>query len=608
EDPFTFPHVQNLRSFPKSELLGKVVMVRMDSMIISRGMKEHQWLPDNAFSTIIYLQKAGARVVLVSSWNANAKSSFHSEASPSVETVAMFLSLVLGVEVVPVKFFRRSTFTELDHEKNQIVLLLDNLFSFKEERANCPKFARELSSAVDIIVNDAFSESHKVLASTVGVASHTYAYIAGFFFEENLCKMKNIIDISERPYMTIVTGNNLDGKAAALHTLISICDGLIFVGTIAFQIMHILRIPIPMNLVNPGELLMATEIVEHAKSRNIPLVLPKDVWCIKEDGSDKMKLFSVYSMPPGWKPTDIGPQSLKEMASCLSECKKVMWIGPLGFRTSEIVKDGIFQLAGSLDKLSGCEVTFVGKMESTEFLGKSKSFSNCNFLPGATVVWEALKGRKLPGLMALDRAYPFHIDWNAVYADPLRPLVVDIGSGNGLFLFAMARRKDTNFLGLEMNEKLVDRCLDDARCHEFRNLHFLATDATSTFMSVVSSYPGELILASIQCPNPDFNKPEYCWRMLRRSLVEAIIDKLVIGGKIFLQSDIEAVAIRMKEKFMEHSKTMLVILESHGDLAVDNQGWLKENPFGVPSSWEKHVLCRGDPMYRLLLSKIGYRR
>lgn len=36
----------------------------------------------------------------------------------------------------------------------------------------------------------------------------------------------------------------------------------------------------------------------------------------------------------------------------------------------------------------------------------------------------------------------------------------------------------------------------------------------------------------MQCPNPDFNKPEHRWRMLQRSLVEAIADLLIFGGKV----------------------------------------------------------------------------
>jgi phosphoglycerate kinase len=49
--------------------------------------------------------------------------------------------------------------------------------------------------------------------------------------------------------------------------------------------------------------------------------------------------------------------------------------------------------------------------------------------------------------------------------------VVDIGSGNGLFLFQMARDwEGSNFLGLEMNKKLVVRCLRDVASVDKRNL------------------------------------------------------------------------------------------------------------------------------------------
>ncbi|KAF5940692.1 hypothetical protein HYC85_021859 [Camellia sinensis] len=115
-----------------------------------------------------------------------------------------------------------------------------------------------------------------------------------------------------------------------------------------------------------------------------------------------------------------------------------------------------------LDKLNrrNCDITVVGNMACEALTSVSTSFSSHNMVDNASVLWEILKGRKLPGLMALDRAYPFAIDWNATYTDPAHPLVVDIGSGNGLFLFRMARRrKDLNFLGLEINEKLVSRCL-----------------------------------------------------------------------------------------------------------------------------------------------------
>ncbi|KAL6507894.1 hypothetical protein OROGR_024089 [Orobanche gracilis] len=508
----SFPHIQFLKNFPKKDLFNKVVMVRFDAMVLLRGMKEHQPLPADAFSTVKYLYEAGAKVVLVSSWNKNTNSWFRSEACPSSASVAD---------------------SYLQGSKQSGVLLLENLFHFKGERANCAKFSKELASGVDMIVNDAFSESHKALASTVGVASFCYACIAGFYFEKHLYKLKKIIKAIERPYVAIIGGGNLAKKAAALHFLLSKCDGLIFVGSMAFQILHALGVPVPVKLVDLGALKEAASIVESAESRNIPLLLPKDIRCIKDHISEKMEIFPVNSILEGWQPVDIGPRSLGEMINLLSRCKKVMWIGPLRFSSQKQDEDGSLKLAETLGTLSDCDVTFVGKMETEEFLGKSKSVSNVKFLKSAAVVWEVLKGRKLPGLMALDRAYPFLEDWSVVYDDPMRPLVVDVGCGNGLFLFGMAsKRKEMNFLGLEINAKLVDRCLNDVHRLGIHNVHFISTNATSNFRSVVSGYPGELVLVSIQCPNPDFNKPEYRWRMLQRSLVEAVADMLMLCGMV----------------------------------------------------------------------------
>lgn len=111
---------------------------------------------------------------------------------------------MLELEVVPMKHISGSTHLDVNDSNKPGILLIENLFCFKGERANCPKFAEELVSGVDIIVNDAFSESHKILASTVGAARFCSACIAGFYFEECLYKLEEVINITERPYIVIV--------------------------------------------------------------------------------------------------------------------------------------------------------------------------------------------------------------------------------------------------------------------------------------------------------------------------------------------------------------------------------------------------------------------
>ncbi|KAG7964401.1 hypothetical protein I3843_09G168800 [Carya illinoinensis] len=598
EELDAFPHIQTLRKFPKEELDAKVVLVRFDSAILFREEQEQQSkLVSNALFTIKYLYESGAKVVLASDWC--------TKSNPKLihaESAADFLSSILKCRVVPMCSISCHTPSKREGLEKADILLLENLSEFKEEVANCSKFAQLLSWGIDIFVNDSFSLSHKILASTVGVARFCHSCVAGFHFEESLCQLKKVAETRGNSYVALIGGGNLSQKAAALHFLASRCDGLVFIGKMSFQIMHALGLSVPLDLVEYGALNEALDIVQIAYNRNTQILYPKDFWCKNDCFPGKLELFPSNGILDGWVPVDLGPVSLDEINSLLTKCEKVLWIGPLKFSDSNQHTNGASPLTQMLDILCQrkCDLTVVGSMAQMK---KSSSDSGFNMLVNASVVWEFLKGRKLPGVMALDRAYPFEINWNATYCDPTQPLVVDIGSGNGLFIMGMARKRtDLNFLGLEINEKLTRHCVASVQRSGIKNGYFIATNATSTFRSIVSSYPGDLVLVSIQCPNPDFNKPEHRWRMLQRTLIEAVVDLLTSDGKVFLQSDIEAVAIRMREQFLKYGKGKLSVVHDQGD-TKSREGWLEENPFGVRSDWEQHVIYRGAPMYRLMLSK-----
>uniref|UniRef100_A0A0E0M832 Phosphoglycerate kinase n=1 Tax=Oryza punctata TaxID=4537 RepID=A0A0E0M832_ORYPU len=340
------------------------------------------------------------------------------------------------------------------------------------------------------------------------------------------------------------------------------------------------------------------QLIETAHNRNIPIYYPTDTWCLnnKNNNHEKLEILNSAELLPGWTPADIGPSTLEKISSLIPLYKKVLWIGPTGFDLTEEFSGGATQLGRLLDKAShnSCDIILVGSAACKAVKGISGSSSKYTTFKNASVVLEFLKGKILPGVAALDKSYPYQIPWNAIFSDSSQPLVVDIGSGNGLFLFQMAKNwEGSNFLGLEMNKKLVVRCLRDVASVDKRNLYFVSTNATSTFRSILSSYPGHLALVTIQCPNPDFNKEQNRWRMVRRMLVEAIADLLQPNGK----SDVESVLFGMKEQFMTYGKGRLVV---DGDGGGGHQ---MDNPFGAASDWERHVLARGAPMYRTMLSK-----
>lgn len=105
-----------------------------------------------------------------------------------------------------------------------------------------------------------------------------------------------------------------------MHFLASTCDGLVFVGTMAFQIMHALGLPLPSTLVEHGVPEEALEIVQYAKRQNIPILLPKDFRC-EHSCQMQLETFPAHGILDGWAPVDLGPNSLDEITSFLSRCK-----------------------------------------------------------------------------------------------------------------------------------------------------------------------------------------------------------------------------------------------------------------------------------------------
>ncbi|KAL1549407.1 phosphoglycerate kinase [Salvia divinorum] len=70
--------------------------------------------------------------------------------------------------------------------------------------------------------------------------------------------------------------------------------------------------------------------------------------------------------------------------------------------------------------------------------------------------------------------------------------------------------------------------------------------------------------------------------MLQRLLVEAITDKLVYGGKVLVQSELEAIAKRMKEEFLIYA-----------DLSPFLRGGLALSLLAMAISWTEIPFKRG---------------
>lgn len=185
-------------------------------------------------------------------------------------------------------------------------------------------------------------------------------------------------------------------------------------------------------------------------------------------------------------------------------------------------------------------------------------------------------------------------DWSTVFASPQHPLHIDIGCAKGYFTMQMAALKpDWNFLGLEIREPLVDQALQQKNEAGLTNLHFLFGNANTSLAGLLASLPANTLQqVSIQFPDPWFKKRHQKRRVVQPELVQCLAEFLPTGGQVVLQSDVEAVALEMCDRFAENQFFQRTQAE-----------WLVDSPFPAQTDREQLTLAKGLPVYRAIFLK-----
>ena len=188
------------------------------------------------------------------------------------------------------------------------------------------------------------------------------------------------------------------------------------------------------------------------------------------------------------------------------------------------------------------------------------------------------------------------LDWEKIYTQLNQPLHLDIGCAWGRFLLDMAQvETNWNFLGLEIRETLVNKA--NEWCYELglTNLHYLFCNVNTSLRPLLSSLPiGTLQRVTIQFPDPWFKNRHAKRRVVQPELVQELADYLVPDGIVFLQSDVEFVAVEMCDRLAAHPAFR----------RLGTGEWLVENPLPVATERELYTIKKGEPVYRAVFERV----
>ena len=187
------------------------------------------------------------------------------------------------------------------------------------------------------------------------------------------------------------------------------------------------------------------------------------------------------------------------------------------------------------------------------------------------------------------------LEWGKVYAKSNQPLHLDIGCAKGKFVLEMAQlNPNWNFLGLEIREPLVMDANQLRVDLGITNLHYLYCNANNSLERLLSCLaPDILQRVTIQFPDPWFKNRHAKRRVVQPKLVAELANYLTVGGFVFLQSDMEFVAVEMRDRFMENPAFV----------RVGGDEWLPENPLEVATEREIFTQNKGEPIYRALFKR-----
>merc|ERR1711988_1821788 len=392
----------------ESDLEGKVVLVRCDLNVPLDG----KTITDDtriraSVPTVQYLVEKGAKVLLSSHLG---RPKDGPEDKFSLSPVAGRLSELLGKDVAMAPDCIGEEVEKLVKDmSNGDVLLLENVRFYKEETKNEPEFAKKLAANADLFVNDAFGTAHRAHGSTEGVTAHLKPSVAGFLLQKELDYLQGAVAEPARPFAAIVGGSKVSSKIGVIESLLEKVDKLVIGGGMVFTFLKARGLEVGNSLVEEDKLELAKNLEKIAKEKGVELILPSDVVLADAFSAEaNTQIADATAIPEGWMGLDQGPKATEEIIKALSECKTVIWNGPMGVFEFDKFASGTMSVANALAGLTKeGATTIIGGGDSVAAVEKAKVADQMSHIStGGGASLELLEGKVLPGVAALNTKQP----------------------------------------------------------------------------------------------------------------------------------------------------------------------------------------------------------
>jgi tRNA (guanine-N7-)-methyltransferase len=178
------------------------------------------------------------------------------------------------------------------------------------------------------------------------------------------------------------------------------------------------------------------------------------------------------------------------------------------------------------------------------------------------------------------------IDFETIFPNPQRPLVIEIGSGNGDFLIQLLETdKKENIIAIEMDMKMVKKIVWRLNKREAENIAIYPGQAENLLKNHISK--NSVNRFHIHFPDPWPKKKHLKRRIYQPEFLELLHGALKKEGKIITVTDFESYGYEIKELF---SKSPLFKAARETDMTIHDHAVVNTN-------FESKALEKGSRIY-----------
>ncbi len=371
----------------------KRVLVRVDWNVSFDGAKiRDRFRVERSLATVKYVAKTAKAVLVVS----HLGSPKPGDANPSLAPVAQAASRMLKKRV----YFLQGRLDEIKASFGAVpehgIACMENVRFYAGEKENSPALAKTLASFVDVVVDDAFAEAHRSVASTVGIARYK-PHFAGFLMRDEIAHLERLKKKQVYPFVVALGGAKLETKLPLVEKFLTEADAVLLGGGIANTFLAAGGVRVGSSLYEKQFMKQARPMLDADA-----LFVPVD-FLVASSVNAKKAIVKSGDVGPKDKILDIGPETKQLYAQILKRARTVFWNGPMGYAENSVFAKGTGAIVSELKKNKKA-ITVIGGGDTLDAIdAKLRKQKNVFVSTGGGAMLYYLAGKKLPGIEVLKK-------------------------------------------------------------------------------------------------------------------------------------------------------------------------------------------------------------